>query len=41
MRIAKEKNTSDEATVMQGEGDIGYSTADDMHADTDPHTLGH
>ena len=26
---------------MQGEGDIGYSTADDMHADTDPHTLGH
>ena len=21
--------------------DIGYRTADDMHEDTDPHTLGH
>ena len=45
MGIAKDKNTSEEPIVMQCGvlvvGDIGYRTADDMHEDTDPHTLGH
>ena len=44
MQIAKDKNTSEEPIVMQCGvlvGDIGYRTADDMHEDTDPQTLGH